>query len=618
MNKLYNPIAIYNFNNKKYFIALDGNKIVYFKYENNEVSDDYSDEELEVFFKVYGSIKIDKDSAINLGHKNLRGKVFEVFYDVKKELYFWYELVNGKRVKASKLDLEYLNHKYNNLSLKYTEVDDRKNNNNEIFDWKSDSNINGNNVSDNVEIFDWATDPSLAGDEKKEKIKTFSRAIIHRGKTYAVVLVSGVCLATFSDAVLHTNIAERLRGMFDRTSVTDEVKDEEPDDIQYSYEIVTEAIDANENLSEGEKTFIKQFKSYFDQNNQYMDLNCILDRLSKLKITYIQDECESPQIAGAYDIVENAIKIYSTDSFENCDKSVFAHEILHATQRGYSNRLIMELSDEAATREYLRELVETGVISDKDFKNEYDVPVYGDGYDQCMKVYYYLANLLDQETIRKYQCIPTDFGIINALVDIDKKSIDSSSSRFNRYNMDKRAIELLDAIDELRSAPDDYGFMNVDYSDEKCEKICEMLDYYYKIEFGKTIDECFVEDIMSYDNTYGQIDTTTAKGRAIWNVMLAELQKNVENLYDGYEIPMGEYRYVLPRSYFSDRHQNPIIYFNTYEEVSLHKYHGFFVDIELTPEISKAYSEQYKIAELEISSETGDIADVESEEFEKD
>ena len=61
MSKLYNPIAIYNYNNKKYFIALDNNKIVSFKYENGDITDNYSKEELEVFLEVYNSIKIEKD-----------------------------------------------------------------------------------------------------------------------------------------------------------------------------------------------------------------------------------------------------------------------------------------------------------------------------------------------------------------------------------------------------------------------------------------------------------------------------------------------------------------------------------------------------------------------------
>ena len=109
MSKLYNPIAIYNYNNKKYFIALDNNKIVSFKYENGDITDNYSKEELEVFLEVYNSIKINKEAAVNLGLKKINGKVFETFYDIEKELYFWYESVDGERKTPSKYDLEYLN-----------------------------------------------------------------------------------------------------------------------------------------------------------------------------------------------------------------------------------------------------------------------------------------------------------------------------------------------------------------------------------------------------------------------------------------------------------------------------------------------------------------------------
>ena len=599
MSKLYNPIAIYNFNNKKYFIALDDNKIVYFKYENGEVSNDYSVEELEVFLEVYNSIKIDKDSALNLGIKNIGGKAFETFYDIKKELYFWYEIVNGNRQNVSKSDLEYLNYTYNNLSLKY--ADDNDKNQNDIYDWAADEAFNANNISDGAPIFDWATDPSFARDEKRERIRTFTRTICHKGKTVAIVLVSTISFITLSDTLFHTNIAEQLRGRLGGSTIAGDVVYEEIEDQEYNFDIVADAIDSNENLGSDEKEFFKKFKSYFDQTNQYMDLKTILDRLRNLKIVYTTDECKTPQIAGEYGTVDNVITIYSTDSFANCDKSTLAHEFLHVTQKGYSKRMMMELSNEAATREYIRELVETGELKEEEFKNDYDVPLYGNGYDQCMKVYYLIANLLDQETIGKYQAVPADTVIAEGLVKLEKDAKVINLMPFDRYEMEKRSIALLDAIDELRSAPDAYGYRSVDYSDEKYKKICDMLDYYYQIKFGKKIEECFVEDIMSYDNTYGQISTTSAKGRAMWDVMLGELEDKVENLDPNYRIPMGEYRYVLPKSYFTDRHDNPIVYFNTYEKVSTDSFSGFFVDIEITPEINEKYNEKYKKAKLEIS-----------------
>lgn len=614
MSKLYNPIAIYNYNKKKYFIALDNNKIVSFKYENGEITDDYSKEELEVFLEVYNSIKINKEAAVNLGLKKINGKVFETFYDIEKELYFWYESVDGERKTPSKYDLEYLNYRYNNTCLKV--ADDEKNSqddSNEIFDWKEyeeqqakmkemqNKKDIGIDISGEPTVFDWATDPSFAKAEKKERAKTFFRGLKQKGQTIAIVLVSGMSLVTFSDAVLHTNLVDNIKSKFGEKSYTDEVKYEEVENIEYDFQEVTNAIDLNPNLGEGEKQFFKNFKEYFDQCGQYMDLNVILDRISKLKITYTTEECKAPTIAGEYDTVENSITIYSTDGFENCDKAVLAHEFLHVTQKGFSKRLTMELSNEEATREQMRALVENGILNKDDYKNDYDVPVYGNGYDQCMKVYYLLANLLDQDTIRKYQAIPADTIISNALMEIEEKSKVVTLIPFDRGEMDRRALSLLDEIDELRDAPDTYGYRTVDYSDEKYKKICEKLDFYYQIKFNKSIDECFVEDIMSFDNTYGQINTSTAKGAAIWEVMLKELKDRVDKLDPTYEIPMGEYRYVLPRTYFSDKHQNPIVYFNTYQKLSQFEANGFFLDVEITPEIEEAYAEELEKAKINIS-----------------
>lgn len=610
MKRLYNPIAIYNYNRGKYFIALDDGKIVYFKYENGEMSKDYSKEELEVFYDVYNSLKVDKEQASNLGIRKFNGKYFETFYDIKKELYFWYEIIDGKRRHASKEDLAFLNYKYNNQCLTFFEDDDGfgtgHNEDENPYDWEAYPYFdkNGTNHEEvHQEIYDWAEDPSFAREEILSKAKTFKRAITKAGKTVAIIVVAGINLITFSDRVLHSDISGKVRGLFTGNNVSDQFNFEGIGDQEYSFEIIEKAINANENLSDEEKNFFLMFKSYFDDIGKYMDLETIASRLVNLKVNYTTEECKSSDVAGEYNMTDNIITMYLTDSFESCDKSVLAHEFFHMTQKGFSKRLTMELSNEAATREYMRGLVEDGQLDEALFMNEYDVPVYGLGYDECMKVYYLLVNLLDEDTIRKYQAIPADVILSDALVDIEKNAGAEFTRSYNRFDIEKNAIEILDYIDELRADPDEYGYRDVSYSDEKFKKICDLLDYYYQVKFGKTIDECFVEDIMSLDKTYGVISTDDPKGRAIWKVMGDALHASVDKLDESYDIPMGEYRFVIPRTYFSNKHKNPIVYFNTYEKLSDCRYNGFFVDIEITPEMNEKYEKQFKIAQEEISRE---------------
>ena len=111
---------------------------------------------------------------------------------------------------------------------------------------------------------------------------------------------------------------------------------------------------------------------------------------------------------------------------------------------------------------------------------------------------------------------------------------------------------------------------------------------------------------MSYDKTYGAISTDDPKGRAICSVMGDALKRNVENLNEKYKMPVGECRFVIPRTYFSDRYKNPIIYFNTYQRISDTTYNGFFVDIEITPEMNEEYEKQFKIAQEEIAKEVAE------------
>jgi hypothetical protein len=129
----------------------------------------------------------------------------------------------------------------------------------------------GIDISGEPAVFDWATDPSFAKVEKKERAKTFFRGLKQKGQTIAIVLVSGMSLVTFSDAVLHTNLVDNIKSKFGEKSYTDEVKYEEVENIEYDFQEVTNAIDLNPNLGEGEKQFFKNFKEYFDQCGQYMD-----------------------------------------------------------------------------------------------------------------------------------------------------------------------------------------------------------------------------------------------------------------------------------------------------------------------------------------------------------
>ena len=101
MKNSYRIITKFSYKNKQYFIILSNeNKIAYVVYENKKVITDIDKQDLNILNFVYNSLKIDKDSSIELGTKELYGKKFEFFYDINKKLlvfmfvrFFWLGII---------------------------------------------------------------------------------------------------------------------------------------------------------------------------------------------------------------------------------------------------------------------------------------------------------------------------------------------------------------------------------------------------------------------------------------------------------------------------------------------------------------------------------------------
>ena len=118
MKNSYRIITKFSYKNKQYFIILSNeNKIAYVVYENKKVITDIDKQDLNILNFVYNSLKIDKDSSIELGKKELYGKKFEFFYDINKKLYYWCEIINNKRKLADEEDNQKLNFRYNNMPI---------------------------------------------------------------------------------------------------------------------------------------------------------------------------------------------------------------------------------------------------------------------------------------------------------------------------------------------------------------------------------------------------------------------------------------------------------------------------------------------------------------------
>ncbi len=581
MKNVYNPIAIYNYNNKKYFIAFDDGNIIFFKYEDGKITMNYSKDEIIVFLKVYKSIKINKKTSINYGIRKINGKLFEFHYDKTTRLYYWYQIVNGNRCRAADEDIQELNYKYNNMPIVYAD--------NDIYDWAQDENFLKNEAK---------AKKKAQIDAKKKKIKTITRTIVNKGATIAVIILAGNCLIDVADANLHTNIKDTIKNTI---GITEEVEDVvEPIDDPFRYEDIEDAISSNPNLTYSEKDFIKKLEFYFKENSSSFRVRDLKDRMRTLKISYDKNPCEDQSVSGEYSVSKNEITIYSATSFEDADIRTVMHEILHSIQDCGSNRFIMELSNEMTSREVLRYMVENGIIDADRIPSYLESYSYGIGYDECMKVYYLLAELISPYNLKKYQICLSDFLITDELVKIEKQNGTSSSEA----DMTARAFDLLDEIDNLREEVDGKKYLQICYTDEKYKKIRDSLDYYYQLKFGKTIDEYIEASCMEYSNLQMN-DINTIKDQAICDVLFDIWKEDPKTLK---EDPTEDchiedcrienccfftIRRVWPKTYLSDAHQYPIVQCCLQESNVNGFYQGYVYNYEITPDIENEYEKRY-------------------------
>ena len=417
MKNSYRIITKFSYKNKQYFIILSNeNKIAYVVYENKKVITDIDKQDLNILNFVYNSLKIDKDSSIELGTKELYGKKFEFFYDINKKLYYWCEIINNKRKLADEEDNQKLNFRYNNMPIV----------------------LYNNQESENSE-----------NQENNKKKSFINRLLTYKDRTLLVLVAAGISLNLISRcSFAKDEYNPRQEGMQSSFGITEQYElDLFKKKEKFDYGKIQKAIEDNQNLSNGEKEIINKLKFVFDENYEYMDLDLIIKRLSDLKIEYIEEENENSQVTAAYYINKNVIQIYKATDLENADLTDLVHEILHVFQASNTNRLTLELSNELTTREVLRRLNEEGLIEENyqflNSINEYSN--YGKGYEPCIRAEYLLANILPRDVIKAYQFKPEDAILLAALLNITEES-EQKESKQDSLN---RACDLLDSIDEL-------------------------------------------------------------------------------------------------------------------------------------------------------------------------
>ena len=604
MNKSYMPVAMFSYKGNKYCIALAGNNICYFKYKNNKMNSAFSDEEIKLFLAVHNSLKINVKNSISLGRKYIDNKQFEIFYDIKKDLHYWYKIENNTRCKTTEEENSKLNHLYNNTRAILASKDV------EIYDWANEEEEQQGlgyrqyaleqkqqeleQKQQELELKQKELEIKQQKFDKKKKSNKITRAINTGKATLFITLFAGINLITYSNSTIAVTIKDKIRDIIgieqQDLSKEDSIEAllEQFAKRPYNYEEVEQAIDSNTNLTVQEKDFIKKMKFVFDENHQYMNMDQVIERLSTLEIEYDENGYVNPEIHGLYHVDKNKICIYYAKNFEEASLNVVVHELMHVLQMSTSNRFTMELSNELFARETLRKMDELGLIENtKEFENSLgEKSIYGLGYNSCMPVEYLLAELLTPEQRKIYQFTTSQDVIIGALEKIDSEGVEYEKLSYQEQVMQYRVILLLNAIDSLIEETED-GTYKMQYTSEKYEYISSILDGYYQKKYGKGVKEFLNQQIIGIDrynvsNTEYDDVTSNAIFFSIVEKIESEIEDEDKSAYYYIQRNFGKNSYVLPKTYFSDDHENTILMLET-PDIKI---------IEIDENMEKLYLEQ--------------------------
>lgn len=112
MNK--DIIIKFNYQDSELVVFIENNQIKFGYQKDGEISTNLTKKQQEIIAKVYNTMTINKNTAIDCGIFKIKGKQIKIFFDMTSKLYFFYELIKNELKIPAKEDLIMLNMCYNN------------------------------------------------------------------------------------------------------------------------------------------------------------------------------------------------------------------------------------------------------------------------------------------------------------------------------------------------------------------------------------------------------------------------------------------------------------------------------------------------------------------------
>jgi hypothetical protein len=274
----YNELAKFEYKGKTYVYYTLPEKpknLLYGYLENNELKPVIDPDEAFIMQEAYKKAFISDDQAnyVKLNIIKYNGKLFQKMYDKISKLTFFYEIKDNKFYMPNDEDLLVLSSLYN----------------------KDEFNF-GRGASD-----------------KKGTIKK-------------IIKIAGLSLSMIINVIMVLKALTPSNTNVDRP-VYERLLEKE---TEFSSEKLAEALQSNPNLTNNEKTFLKDCLVVLDENSQYVEMNEELQRLETLIIKYNQDAGQG--VAGGYapwDISITLPRIISFNDMSFEQKEILVHEFFH-------------------------------------------------------------------------------------------------------------------------------------------------------------------------------------------------------------------------------------------------------------------------------------------------
>lgn len=511
MNNNFEIIAKFNYDDKNFIITMVNNKTIVYSFydENNRLHMTLPDNYYEICDLVYNSLLINKNTSVFIKTQSINNVLYNIFFDTKSKNYFWTqnnEIYNQDNNRI-------LNLRYNNMPL--------------IF------------YKDNKE------------DNSKNPLYYNKMIELHK-KFILVLIATHLSLAT----LVNCSVLGRTQNVPENSSSTQSTVNYTYQQ-EYNYSEIKRAIDANPHLSDEEKQLLHNMKFVFDENNQYMNLDMVIERLRTLETQYSSEFKENWN--GCYFSNKNLVKI-KADSFKEADISVVVHEFLHVLQppsAGYT----VELSNELCTQEVLRRLEKEELLGDHHIKY---INGTNSSYDRHLYLYQILAETIPNEAIRNYQFSCDKNVLAKALDKIDPKSSNDEKGR---------SYQLIENFNELKKDFDEYSKSD-NFKDDvlDSEKNCqERLNYYYKKQKGIDLNEDMNCVLLARNSC---VEIMNAELKVSLLEFLAELNPD----FSSSSLIEISRAHILPKTYFSDDNKYLTLERSCFENNELVKKHFELTD----------------------------------------